>query len=259
MGTTAGVPLLALENVSRFFGGVRAVDGVSFTVAAGSVHALIGPNGAGKTTVLNLISGLMPLTDGRILLAGIRIDTLPAHRIAALGVRRTFQNIRLFPAMSALDNVIVGRHTQRRDGLLGRLVAPPSAARTDARLRRAAAEVLERVGLGGRMEVRAGDLAYGEQRRLEIARALAGEPRLLLLDEPAAGMPYGEMMDLMALVRSLAIAGQTILLIEHNMELVMNVSDRITVLDFGRVIAEGTPAEVSANADVIAAYLGSEV
>ena len=253
-----GSPLLTLDGVSRHFGGVRAADAVSFGVAEGTIHGLIGPNGAGKTTVLNLISGLMPLTAGRISLAGTRLDTLPAYRIAALGVRRTFQNIRLFPVMSALDNVIVGQHTRRRAGLLDRLIYRPAALREERELRDRAVALLERVGLGGRTEQQARNLAYGEQRRLEIARALAADPRLLLLDEPAAGMPFTEMNDLMALVRSIAAEGRTVLLIEHNMELVMNLCDRITVLDFGRVIAEGTPAEVSANPDVIAAYLGSE-
>ena len=253
-----GSPLLILDGVARHFGGVRAADAVSFGVTEGTIHGLIGPNGAGKTTVLNLISGLMPLTAGRISLAGTRLDTLPAYRIAALGVRRTFQNIRLFPVMSALDNVIVGQHTRRRAGLLDRLIYRPAALREERELRDRAVALLERVGLGGRAEQQARNLAYGEQRRLEIARALATNPRLLLHDEPAAGMPFTEMNDVMALVRSIAAEGRTVLLIEHNMELVMNLCDRITVLDFGRVIAEGTPAEVSANPDVIAAYLGSE-
>ena len=250
--------LLTLDGVSRHFGGVRAADAVSFGVAEGTIHGLIGPNGAGKTTVLNLISGLMPLTAGRITLTGTRLDALPAYRIAALGVRRTFQNIRLFPVMSALDNVIVGQHTRRRAGVLDHLIYRPAALREERELRDRAVSLLERVGLGGRTEQQARNLAYGEQRRLEIARALAADPRLLLLDEPAAGMPFTEMNDLIALVRSIAAEGRTVLLIEHNMDLVMNLCDRITVLDFGRVIAEGTPAEVSANPDVIAAYLGSE-
>jgi ABC-type branched-subunit amino acid transport system ATPase component len=251
-------PLLSLDRVSRHFGGVRAVDQVSFSVSEGIIHGLIGPNGAGKTTVLNLVSGLMPLTSGSITLAGQRIDRLPAHRIAAMGVRRTFQNIRLFPVMSALDNVVVGGHTLRRHGAIERILYRPAALREEQAVRARSAALLERVGLGARIEELARNLSYGEQRRLEIARALAGEPRLLLLDEPAAGMPYGEMMDLVALIRSIAAEGHTVLLIEHNMELVMNVCERITVLDFGRVIAEGTPSEISADPDVIAAYLGSE-
>lgn len=249
-------PLLTLSQVSRSFGGVRAVDAISFSVAAGTVHGLIGPNGAGKTTVLNLISGLIPLTGGSISLAGHRLDGLPSHRIAALGVRRTFQNIRLFPAMSALDNVVVGEHLPRRVGLLAQLAATPQARTEERQAGERAQKLLERVQLSGRIDQPARNLSYGEQRRLEIARALAGRPRLLLLDEPAAGMPHAEVQHLAALIRSLAGSDTTTLLVEHNMDLVMAVSDRITVLDFGRVIAEGPPAAIRADRDVIRAYLG---
>ncbi|MBI2762031.1 MAG: ABC transporter ATP-binding protein [Chloroflexi bacterium] len=286
---------LELDNVSRHFGGVRAVDGVSFGVAEGTVHGLIGPNGAGKTTVLNLISGLMPVTGGRITLDGVRIDGLglsrilvthvarlassmrplrpvvqitervakrtggaEAHLVAGMGVRRTFQNIRLFPVMTALDNVIAGEHTRRRAGTFGHIVFHPSAMQEAEVIRGRAHALLKQVGLAGRDEQQARNLSYGEQRRLEIARALAGDPRLLLLDEPAAGMPFAEMRDLGALIRSIAADGHTVLLVEHNMELVMSICDRITVLDFGRVIAEGAPAEISTNPAVISAYLGAE-
>jgi ABC-type branched-subunit amino acid transport system ATPase component len=274
-GDVTGAPLLRLEEVTRRFGGVVAVDGVSFGVAAGAVHGLIGPNGAGKTTVLNLISGLMPLSSGRILFDERRIDTLPAHRIAALGIRRTFQNIRLFPTMTALDHVIVGEHTRRRDSTLGHVLLPavaglawaadrahivyhPAAPRRQNDMRERARSLLARVGLAERAGEQARNLSYGDQRRLEIARALAGAPRLLLLDEPAAGMPFAETRSLAGLIRAIAAEGCTVLLIEHNMDLVMEVCDRITVLDFGRVIADGAPAAVRADPAVITAYLGSE-
>jgi branched-chain amino acid transport system ATP-binding protein len=181
-----------------------------------------------------------------------------AHLVAGMGVRRTFQNIRLFPVMTALDNIIAGEHTRRRAGTLGHILFQPSATREAEAIRVRARALLTQVGLAGRDEQQARNLSYGEQRRLEIARALAGDPRLLLLDEPAAGMPFAEMRDLGALIRSIAANGHTVLLVEHNMELVMSVCDRITVLDFGRVIAEGTPADIGANPVVISAYLGAE-
>jgi len=251
-------PLLELHDTGRTFGGVRAVDGVSFAVQEGTVHGLIGPNGAGKTTAINLISGLMRPTSGTISFGGQRLDRLPAYRIAALGVRRTYQNIRLFPVMSAVENLVVGMHTVTRASLLQRLLYAPAARREEAHTQARALALLERVGLAPRAREQARNLSYGDQRRLEIARALASEPRLLLLDEPAAGMNPNEVRDVGALIRSIAAEGRTVLLVEHNMALVMSVCERLTVLDFGRVIAEGTPAEVSANARVIEAYLGSE-
>lgn len=252
-------PLLALNRVSRRYGGVRAVDGVSLDVMPGVIHGLIGPNGAGKTTVINMVSGLAPPSDGQIVFGGVRIDRLPAHRIAALGIRRTFQNIRLFPTMTAIDNVVAGRHGARHGTSAAFVAMLPGARRENRDQRERAAELLARVGLGGRAERQARHLPYGDQRRLEIARALAGEPRLLLLDEPAAGMPHGEMMALAPLIRSIAASGVAVLLVEHHMELVMDVCDRITVLDFGHVIAEGTPAQIVAHEAVISAYLGTDL
>jgi ABC-type branched-subunit amino acid transport system ATPase component len=251
-------PVLRLELVGRTFGGVRALDGVSFRVAEGSIHGLIGPNGAGKTTALNVISGLMRPSAGRIRYWETPIDRLPAYRIAALGIRRTYQNIRLFPAMSAAENLLVGMHTVTRAALWQRLAYLPAARREEEAARHRADALLRRVGLGGRTDDLARNLSYGEQRRLEIARALASNPALVLLDEPTAGMNPAEAAEVASLIRSMAGEGRTVLLVEHNMPLVMAVCDRITVLDFGRVIADGTSAEVRADRSVIEAYLGSE-
>jgi branched-chain amino acid transport system ATP-binding protein len=247
---------LALDCVERAFGGVRAVDGASFTLVKGEVHGLIGPNGAGKTTLLNLISGLLQPTGGKIELDGRRIDRMAPHRIAALGIARTYQNIRLFSGISAADNVVVGQHLRRRAPLWRRLLVLPSARAEENAARERARAGLARVGLEARAGERAVNLSYGEQRRVEIARALASEPRVLLLDEPTAGMNRPEAAAVAQLVREVAREGRAVLLIEHNVRLVMEVCDRITVLNFGKVIARGTPAEVSKDPAVIAAYLG---
>lgn len=251
-------PVLAVQRVSRFFGGVQALLAVSMTVEAGTVHGLMGPNGAGKTTLLNLISGVLRPDEGSIALQGRSIEHLPAYRIARLGVRRTYQNIRLFAAMSGRENVLVGLHSSRTDSLWRRLLFLPDARLAERRALDEAGALLERVGIGGRAWVRAGELSYGEQRRLEIARALASRPLVLLLDEPTAGMNAGEAEQIGALVRSVANDGTAVLLVEHNVELVMAVSDVITVLNFGRVIASGTPNAVRVDKGVIAAYLGSD-
>lgn len=250
--------LLHVAGLTRRFGGVVAVDDLSFGVAKGEIVGLIGPNGAGKTTVINLLTGLLQPSAGAITFAGSRLDNLAPHQIARAGVARTYQNIRLFRGLSALDNVIVGTHIRTRASFAARLAFAPAMRREEAATRARAQALLDRVHLGGRATARATSLPYGEQRRLEIARALAAEPQLLLLDEPAAGMNPAEMDALIALIRSLRDEGQTILLIEHNMQVVMGVCDRIVVLSFGKKLAEGTPAEISRDREVIAAYLGAE-
>jgi len=250
--------LLSLRGVERTFGGLRAVDGASFDVEAGKVHGLIGPNGAGKTTLINLVSGLLAPTGGSIELGGRPIGGLAPPRIAALGVARTFQNIRLFPELTARDNVLVGQHLRRHPSLLARLLLLRSARDEAVVARERAGELLARVGLPDRIDDQARHLSYGEQRRVEIARALASEPSLLLLDEPTAGMNPVEVQGVAKLIRQVAAEGHSVLLVEHNVRLVMDVCDQITVLNFGKVIAEGAPSAVAADPAVITAYLGSE-
>jgi ABC-type branched-subunit amino acid transport system ATPase component len=251
--------LLRLDKVQRHFGGVRAVDGVSLEVEQGSIQGLIGPNGAGKTTLVNVVTGYVPFQSGHAWLQSDEVTGLPAHRIAALGISRTFQNIRLFKDLTALENVVVGMHTRRRDDTLAQLATLPMFRRDQRSRLDEARRLMETVGLaakeiGGRP---AGTLPYGDQRRLEIARALALRPRLLILDEPAAGMNPSEKQGIRELIERLNRDGLTILLIDHDMRLVMGVCQRVAVLDFGRKIAEGTPDEVSTDAGVIKAYLGT--
>ena len=248
--------LLEINQITRHFGGLCALAGVSFGVENGSVHGLIGPNGAGKTTLINILSGITPATSGSLRLGDLRIEAFPAHKVAALGVARTFQNIRLFPALTCLENVIAGQHLVAPRPLLPRLMCLPGARRQEAGYQKQSLEILVRVGLGDRADLQAQHLSYGERRRLEIARALASRPRLLLLDEPVAGMRRQEMLGVAELIRSLAGEGMTILLIEHNMAFVMELCSRITVLNFGSVITTGSPAEVGMHPEVIEAYLG---
>jgi ABC-type branched-subunit amino acid transport system ATPase component len=251
--------LLRLDKVQRHFGGVHAVDEVSLEVEQGSIHGLIGPNGAGKTTLVNVITGYVPFQSGHAWLQEDELTGLPAHRIAALGISRTFQNIRLFKDLTALENVLIGMHTRRRDDTLAQLATLPMFRRDQRSRMDDARGLMETVGLAARDIAgrAAGTLPYGDQRRLEIARALALRPRLLILDEPAAGMNPSEKQGIRELIERLNQDGLTILLIDHDMRLVMGVCQRVAVLDFGRKIAEGTPAEVSTNSSVIKAYLGT--
>lgn len=249
---------LRVNNISRSFGGVQALLEVSFEVARGTIHGLIGPNGAGKTTLINILSGVIPPTAGEVFYRDLPLHRVPAHRVAAMGVARTFQNIRLFPAMTCLENILAGQHLTAARPLLPRLLQLPSAYREDRQFKAQAMDVLARVGLDGKASHLARSLPYGERRRLEIARALSFSPSLLLLDEPVAGMRRAEAIEVAKLVRSLAGEGMTILLIEHNMPFVMNLCSRLTVLNFGRVITTGRPEEVRRHQEVIKAYLGSE-
>ena len=251
-------PLLELAAVHKRFGGLHAVNDVSFGVPAGSIKALIGPNGAGKTTLFNLIAGNLPVSAGTIRFQGREIQGSRPHRIARLGMARTFQNIKLFHGMTALECVMVGRHVQSRAGFFSGLLALPSTWSEERAIRARSLELLDLLGIADCADIEATSLAFGQQRAVEMARALAAEPKLLLLDEPAAGLNIYETAEVARLIRRIRDLGITVLLVEHDMSLVMDISDEIVVLSFGRTIAEDRPEAIQQHPEVIRIYLGAD-
>jgi branched-chain amino acid transport system ATP-binding protein len=252
------VTILSVRGVSKRFGGLQAVNDLSFDVARGSIKALIGPNGAGKTTLFNLISGFLAPDCGEIYFADAPVHSLPSHQVASRGMVRTFQHIRLFPKMTVLENIMVGRHVHSRAGFLAGMLNLPFTWREERRIREKSREIMELLGIAEHAHTEAVSLAYGQQRVVEIGRALACEPRLLLLDEPAAGLNMRETNEMGGLIGKIRDMGITVLLVEHDMSLVMGISDEIVVLSFGQKIAEDRPLAIQKNREVIRVYLGDD-
>ncbi len=252
------MPMLELNGITQIFGGVTALKDVSFRISEKDITGVIGPNGAGKTTLFNIVTGIYKQTSGKVIFDGKDISGLPAERLAALGMVRTFQNIELFGKMTVLENVMVGLHSRSNSGLFACSFKMPWAIREELTIRNEALEWLKFVGIEELADIEAGNLPFGRGRMLEIARAMACKPSLILMDEPAAGLNSKETLGLAGLIRKIRDLGVTVVLVEHDMELVMDICDRIVVLNLGEKLTEGTPREIQENREVIAAYLGDE-